>query len=58
LKKHIVSYIFFLTGLIDIIISINDFSINKIFLGVIYLFLAIAFVALGFRYRKKENGIK
>lgn len=57
LKKHLVSYIFFLTAILDVAVSFVNFGSGKISLGAIYLFLAVIFVALGLRYRKKENKI-
>jgi uncharacterized membrane protein HdeD (DUF308 family) len=53
LKEKFVGYIFFITGIIDIIISIMNFADNKTSLGVTYLALAAVFVVLGIRFKKK-----
>jgi hypothetical protein len=55
LKKEYLSYIFFITGIIDIIISIINFSENNTSFGVTYLALALAAMALGVHFRKKYN---
>lgn len=57
MKKHLVSYIFFLTALLDVAVSFVNIGSGKTSLGAIYLLLAVVSVALGLRYRKKENKI-
>jgi uncharacterized membrane protein HdeD (DUF308 family) len=55
LREKFICYIFFATGIVDIIISIINFTNNKASTGATYLALAVVFIVLGFRYKKRYN---
>lgn len=57
MKKHTTSTLYFITGILNTINAIinftNPYSTNS-WLGVTYLALAVTFISLGVSYRKKE----
>jgi hypothetical protein len=55
LNEKLVSYIFFITAIVDFVVAISSFSGNNITVGVTYLLIGIVFIALGLRYRKRYN---
>jgi hypothetical protein len=55
LKEKFASYIFFITGIIDIIVAIFNFNDNKISFGIVYLCLAIVFFSLAVRFKNKHK---
>jgi uncharacterized membrane protein HdeD (DUF308 family) len=52
--KKTLSYIFFIVGIVNIIISIINFNNNKLPFGFVYLSIAITLIIIGFSYRNKS----
>jgi uncharacterized membrane protein HdeD (DUF308 family) len=55
LKNNLISYLFFLTGIINIIASVVSFGTNQAAWGSIHLVLGITFIALGLNYKNRNN---
>jgi len=55
MSRRIASYLYFLTGIINLIVSILYFKMDKTSWGFVYVFLALTFIFLGVFYRKRDN---
>jgi uncharacterized membrane protein HdeD (DUF308 family) len=55
LNEKLVSYIFFIVAIIDLVIGVFNFIDNRMGIGATYLIIGIVFIILGFRYRKRYN---
>lgn len=54
MNDKLISYIFFITGIIDFGVAIFSIIGSNISIGITYLLIGMVFIFLGLRYRKRS----